>query len=70
MENSDPYNWKYLELEHRTGYRQLYPLSEKVSVSLVHDAARQLKMRWAEAWATLMRGNELKLKNSVFRLAK
>lgn len=70
MEDIDPYNWKYLELEHRTGYKQLYPLSERVSVNLVHDAAKQLKMRWAEAWAKLMRGEDLAFRNSIFRLTK
>jgi hypothetical protein len=68
--DDNAYNFRYLEVSHRAGYCQLYELNDRVSVKLIHDAARQLKMRWAEAWATLMRGNELKLKNSVFRLAK
>lgn len=63
-------DWKYLELEHRTGYRQLYLLSEQDSAIFVREAAKLLKMRLAEAWATLIRGNELTFKNSTLRLAK
>lgn len=68
--DDDAYNFRYLEVSHRAGYCQLYELSDRVSVELVQDAAKQMKLRWAEAWATLMRGNELKFNNSTFRLLK
>ncbi len=60
--NDDSYNYRYLEVAHQTGYCQLY--------ELVQNAAKQLKLRWAEAWATLMRGEEITLGNSIFRLQK
>jgi hypothetical protein len=69
-DDGDAYNYRYLEVAHRAGYCQLYELTDRVSVELVQDAARQMKLRWAEAWATLMRGQELKFNNSTFRLLK
>jgi hypothetical protein len=68
--DDESYNYRYLEVAHRAGYCQLYELNDRVSVELVQDAAKQMKMRWAEAWATLMRGKELKFNNSTFRLLK
>jgi hypothetical protein len=68
--NDDSYNYRYLEVAHQTGYCQLYELNDRVSVELVQNAAKQLKLRWAEAWATLMRGEEITLGNSIFRLQK
>ena len=66
--DEDPYNYRYLEITHKTGYKQLYELNERVSVELVQDAARQMKIRYAEAWAKLMRGEHLTLLNTVFKL--
>jgi hypothetical protein len=70
MMDEEDYNYRYLEVAHQAGYCQLYELSDRVSVELVQNAAKQLKLRWAEAWATLMRGGEIVLGNSVFRLQK
>lgn len=68
--DDDAYNYRYLEVVHQAGYCQLYELNDRVSVELIQDAAKQLKLRWAEAWATLMRGEEIVLGNSIFRLQK
>lgn len=68
--DEEAYNYRYLEVMHRAGYQQLYELNDKISVDLVQDAARQLKIRYVEAWAKLMRGEHLTLWNTVFRLAK
>lgn len=68
--DDDAYNYRYLEVAHRAGYQQLYELNERISVDLVQDAARQLKMRYVEAWARLMRGENLSLWNSTFRLTR
>jgi hypothetical protein len=68
--DDDAYNYHYLEIEHNAGYKQLYELSDRISVDLVQDAARQLKIRYVEAWALLMRGESLTLWNTVFRLIR
>ncbi len=68
--DDDAYNYRYLEVAHRAGYRQTYELENRISVKLIQDASKQMKLRWAEAWATLMRGNELKFNDSTFRLLK
>jgi hypothetical protein len=68
--DEDSYNYRYLEIEHSAGYKQLYELNERVSIDLIENAARQLKMRYVEAWASLMRGEQIQLNNSFFRLTK
>lgn len=68
--DDDAYNYRYLEVAHRAGYCQLYELNDRVSVELVQNAAKQLELRWVEVWATLMRGGEVVLGNSIFRLQK
>lgn len=64
------YDYRYLELEHRAGYKQMYEMSNQITVDLVQDAARQLKIRYVEAWAKLMRGEDLTLWNTAFRLTR
>jgi hypothetical protein len=68
--DDDAYNYRYLELEHRAGYKQMYEMSNQITVDLVQDAARQLKIRYVEAWAKLMRGEDLTLWNTAFRLTR
>lgn len=69
-EDNDAYHYRYLEVAHRAGYKQMYELSNRITVDLVQDAARQLKMRYVEAWAKLMRGEDLTLWNTAFRLTR
>ena len=66
----DAHNYRYLELEHRAGYKQMYEMNNQITVDLVQDAARQLKIRYVEAWAKLMRGEDLTLWNRAFRLTR
>lgn len=69
-DDNDAYHYRYLEVTHRAGYKQMYELSDRISVDLVQDAARQLKVRYVEAWASLMRGEDLNLWNTVFKLTR
>ena len=39
--DDDAYNYRYLELEHRAGYKQMYEMSNQITVDRVQDAARQ-----------------------------
>jgi len=68
--DEDIYNYRYLEVSHDAGYCQMYELNDPVSVELMQNVAKQKNLRWPEAWATLMRGKEIRLNNSVFKLTK